>query len=1005
MLPVFGIFIRGSKLQITQPIDVVSDSTTDGVVFGGSLAAITRRMGRLIWLLSVTLLMSSILSGCGGLVMGSIATSVQFSPTTIDFGDVDVGTAAESVVSLNNQSPASTNIAGFALTGTGFALHDKVVFPLALGARSSKGVSVDFAPLSEGDFTGELSAMDSFNRPLASMRVRGHGRHKGSHRLTVTPTTLDFGSLSVNSTATLPVTLAATGTGSVTIDSAVPSDASFTVSGVTFPLTLRAGQSQVLNVTFKPTAAAIISGELSIKTNSEDSSAASVKLTGTGVVPPGVSPSVPQLTVSTTSLSFGNVTVNSTATKTITLTSTGTGPVTVKGVGIAGTGYAVTGSTFPASLNPGASLTLQVGFDPKTTGASPGSLNINSSANATTTVSLSGTGVSTAAPQLTVSATSLSFGNVTVNSTATKTITLTSAGTGPVTVKGVGVAGTGYAVAGSTFPVSMNPGASLTLQVAFDPKTTGASPGSLNISSSTNATTTVSLSGTGVSTAVPQLTVSTTSLSFGNVTVNSTATKTITLTSTGTGPVTVKGVGIAGTGYAVTGSTFPVSLNPGASLTLQVAFDPKTTGASPGSLNISSSANATTTVSLSGTGVSTAAPQLTVSATSLSFGNVTVNSTATKTITLTSTGTGPVTVKGVGVAGSGYAVAGSTFPVSLNPGASLTLQVAFDPKTTGASPGSLNISSSTNAAATVSLSGTGVSTAVPQLTVSTTSLSFGNVTVKTNMPKTVTLTSTGTAPVTLTGVSVSGSGFSASAMAVPLKLNPGQTLNLQITFTPTATGAATGSLILTSDSSTNATTTVSLSGTGASTVNAMLTVSATTLDFGSIAVGLPVAQVITLTSTGNAAVTVSKVSVTGSGFTISGLTFPVTLNPTIAVKLTVVFTPIAAGTSTGQLTIASNSSSGSTALVSLNGSATSTQHSVDLTWSAPANSPAPVSSYKIYRSAANGSFTVLNGSVIGKTSYVDSTVQSGTTYDYYVTSVDASGTESAPSNEIGLTVP
>jgi fibronectin type 3 domain-containing protein len=62
-------------------------------------------------------------------------------------------------------------------------------------------------------------------------------------------------------------------------------------------------------------------------------------------------------------------------------------------------------------------------------------------------------------------------------------------------------------------------------------------------------------------------------------------------------------------------------------------------------------------------------------------------------------------------------------------------------------------------------------------------------------------------------------------------------------------------------------------------------------------------------------------------------------------------------------------------------------------------------SYKIYRAATSGSFTVLNASAIAQTSYVDQSVQSGTTYTYYVTSVDASGTESAPSNEIGLTVP
>jgi Abnormal spindle-like microcephaly-assoc'd, ASPM-SPD-2-Hydin len=829
----------------------------------------------------------------------------------------------------------------------------------------------------------------------AGFVLRASPASPDSHRLAVTPGTLDFGSVPLNSTMTQSVTLASIGTGSVTVDSAVLSEASFAMSGVTFPLTLGAGQSEVLNVTFKPTTSAASSGVLSISSNSEDSNTATVHVTGTGVATP-----VPRLTLSATSLSFGNVTVNSPATEAITLKSTGTEPVMVNGAGVSGSGYTVSGSTFPMSLDPGSSLTLQVTFDPKTAGASAGTLTISSNANPTT-ISLSGTGVTMPVPQLTTSATSLSFGNVTVNSTATETITLKSTGTEPVTVNGAGVSGSGYTVSGSTFPVSLNPGMSLTLQVTFDPKTAGVSEGILTINSNANPAI-VSLSGTGVAAPVPQLTASATSLSFGNVTVNSTATETITLKSSGTAPVRVNGAGVSGTGYTVSGSTFPVTLNPGVSLTLQVTFDPKTAGASAGTLTIGSNANAIT-VSLSGTGVATLVPRLTTSATSLSFGNVTVNSTATETITLKSAGTGPVTVNGAGVSGTGFAVSGSTFPVSLNPGSSLTLQVTFDPKTAGASAGTLTISSNANAI-TVSLSGTGVAAPVPQLTVSPTSLSFGNVTVNSTATQTITLKSTGTGPVTLSGVSVSGSGFSTASIALPLKLNPGQTLNLQINFTPTVSGAATGSLVVTSDSSSNARATVSLSGTGASASNPVLTISATSLDFGNTVIASSATQILTLTSTGPSPVTVSNASVTGSGFTISGLTFPVTLNPTIAVKLTVVFTPVAAGTSTGQLTITSNSTSGSTALVSLSGTGTAA-HSANLTWSAPVNSPVAISGYRVYRADSNGSFTLLNTSIVTQTSYPDHSVQSGTTYHYYVTSVDAADVESSPSNQIILTIP
>jgi fibronectin type 3 domain-containing protein len=122
------------------------------------------------------------------------------------------------------------------------------------------------------------------------------------------------------------------------------------------------------------------------------------------------------------------------------------------------------------------------------------------------------------------------------------------------------------------------------------------------------------------------------------------------------------------------------------------------------------------------------------------------------------------------------------------------------------------------------------------------------------------------------------------------------------------------------------------------------------------------------------------------------------------VKLTVVFTPVAAGTSTGQLTITSNSTSGSSALVSLSGTGTAA-HSVNLAWGAPVNSPAAISGYRVYRADGSGSFTPLNTSIVTQTSYLDHSVQSCTTYHYYVTSVDAADVESSPSNQIILSIP
>jgi hypothetical protein len=139
---------------------------------------------------------------------------------------------------------------------------------------------------------------------------------------------------------------------------------------------------------------------------------------------------------------------------------------------------------------------------------------------------------------------------------------------------------------------------------------------------------------------------------------------------------------------------------------------------------------------------------------------------------------------------------------------------------------------------------------------------------------------------------------------------------------------------------------------------------------------------------------------------MSGATFPVTLNPSLAITLQVQFDPTETGAVTGRLTIQSNSSTNGTATIGLSGTGESASHRVTLTWAAPSNSSDPVVGYNVYRSTGvSSAYTLLNSSIDSQTSYVDTNVQSGLTYDYVVKSVDASGVESTGSNGATATIP
>jgi hypothetical protein len=183
-----------------------------------------------------------------------------------------------------------------------------------------------------------------------------------------------------------------------------------------------------------------------------------------------------------------------------------------------------------------------------------------------------------------------------------------------------------------------------------------------------------------------------------------------------------------------------------------------------------------------------------------------------------------------------------------------------------------------------------------------------------------------------------------------------------------------------------------------------LSISGTAISYGSVDVGQTATQVLTLTSTGTAPVTVSGISIVGSLFTEQGVTAPLTLNPGQKATLNMQFYSDHVSSFMGVMTITSNSSLGNI-VVNMAGSGVAVQHIVSLTWQAPASGSDPVMGYHVYRSLSGASSYQLVNSSCTQTNYDDNTVQSATSYDYIVKSVDNSVVESVPSNVTTVAVP
>lgn len=295
------------------------------------------------------------------------------------------------------------------------------------------------------------------------------------------------------------------------------------------------------------------------------------------------------------------------------------------------------------------------------------------------------------------------------------------------------------------------------------------------------------------------------------------------------------------------------------------------------------------------------------------------------------------------------------------------------------------------------------------LTVSPSTVAFGSVTIGSPATSKVTLANATSSAVVVSALTVSNGVFTVDGLGtLPATVAANGSVTLNVHFSPTVAGSASGTLVVANNSLVTPSLTVQLLGTGASSsgtqAGATLTINSSSVAFGNVAVGVPDTQSVTLQSTGTAAVTISSAAVAGTGFSVSGATFPLTLSPNQSATLSLQFDPTAAGAATGSLTINSNASSNSTATVALSG--TGVPLAVDLSWSAPSSSSAAISGYNVYRATgSSSSFQKLNSSVNEPASFMDSSVQASTTYQYYVTSVDSTGTESTPSNTATVAVP
>jgi hypothetical protein len=268
---------------------------------------------------------------------------------------------------------------------------------------------------------------------------------------------------------------------------------------------------------------------------------------------------------------------------------------------------------------------------------------------------------------------------------------------------------------------------------------------------------------------------------------------------------------------------------------------------------------------------------------------------APQSATLYAAGSRPLHIGGIATTGSFAQTnnCGSTVPAA----GSCTINVTFTPTAVGNRAGTIRVTDNASGSPqSMALTGTG--NGIPKVSLAPASLTFPTTALGvTSAHKGVQIKNTGAGGLDIS--SMVASGDFAVTNSCPY-VSPSGSCSFTVTFTPTATGARTGTILIT-DNAPNSPQTVTLTGTGTS-----VEFSKATVAFAKRTVGTTSPpQMVALTNVGTAVLNITSVGIAGTDPADFAQTNTCSspVNPGANCSISVTFTPTATGSRTATISV------------------------------------------------------------------------------------------------------
>ena len=519
---------------------------------------------------------------------------IAVSPTSYDYGSTGINTSENQTFEVSNEGAAALSVSSTSLVGTHASEFSIVsgggAYSLEPGATRS--VTIRFTPLATGAKTATLRiASNDPDEATTDVALSGEGIEVPD--ISLSPTTKNFGNVTVGETASQSFTISNSGTTDLNVTSTgiTGTDANqFSITSGGGSFTLASGGSQPITVKFQPGSVGLKSASLSIVSNDPDENPKTAALTGTGT-----SVVDPDIAVSPETHDFGELVLGSSQSATLVVTNQGDADLAVSSVTLIGTNadqFSIASGGDAFTLVPQATYNVEVQFAPTAVGVKNAQVRFasNDPNENPKDVAVSGTGI---VPDIAVTPASKNYGFVAVDAESLQTFTISNEGTAPLSITAITLTGDHadqFAITQGAEAVVLNSGETHPVIVAFRPLSAGAKNANLQIASDDPDENPLLIPLTGNDEA-PDIAAVPAALAFGDVAVGDSASLAVSLQNEGTATLEITNMAITGAqsaSFSIENGGDPVALEAGQSVSVTIKFKPGILSLNATSLQVSS---------------------------------------------------------------------------------------------------------------------------------------------------------------------------------------------------------------------------------------------------------------------------------------------------------------------------------------------------------------------------------------------------------------------------------